>query len=139
MHIYAYMAYRLASAEEIAIQTYAKSELSGLGAALGGSGMRKFRWQTMDGQILTPPEMETTHLFYVIRMVYNHTVPPALRLPGGHWKEAEEWTPETKRRILIEMIKELAKRDDLPFALDVQLSIMRERCRQFGGTNYLLN
>lgn len=93
---------------------------------------------TQEGDVMTPDEMETTHLFYVIRMVYNHTAPPALRLPGGHWKEAERWPVKTKKRILRVMIAELAKRQDLPFALDVQLGIMRDRCRQFGGRDFLI-
>jgi hypothetical protein len=98
----------------------------------------EFLWATQDGEILTPEEMETTHLFYVIRMIYNHTAPQHLRLPGGHWQSWEEAPKELKIETLRVMGTELLKRDDLPTSLDIQLGIMRDRCCQFAAGRGLL-
>ncbi len=40
-----------------------------------------FLWLTHKGELLPLSEMATPHLFYALRMIYNHTVPEDLRTP----------------------------------------------------------
>jgi hypothetical protein len=54
--------------------------------------LRQFVWQTDKGKLLYPREMATEHLFYTIRMLFNHSVPPAFRV--GQFKRHDnvfEW------------------------------------------------
>ena len=41
-----------------------------------------FVWVTQDGGRLTPAQMKTPHLFYTLRMIFNHTAPPCYQIPG---------------------------------------------------------
>lgn len=41
---------------------------------------KTFRWITHDGRELKPSDMETTHCFYSLRMVWNNLVPESLRV-----------------------------------------------------------
>ena len=45
--------------------------------------MKHFKWITKDGRTYLPKDMDTTHIFHSIRMIWNHTVESRLRLPGN--------------------------------------------------------
>lgn len=40
---------------------------------------KQFVWTAQDGVEMTPQEMTTRHLFYTIRMIWNHTMPEESR------------------------------------------------------------
>jgi hypothetical protein len=41
-----------------------------------GAIVEGFRWRTRDGDRIAPAAMETRHLFYSLRMIWNNHVPP---------------------------------------------------------------
>lgn len=89
-----------------------------------------FVWVTQDGQHMRVDQMRTTHLFYAVRMIWNHTVPEQFRMPGGIYNGPEKWSVNRRRTAILAMLHELSQRTDLPVALDVQLGIMRDRAAQ---------
>lgn len=88
---------------------------------------KPFVWVTQDGEEMRPSEMKTTHLFYSLRMIWNHTAPPALQLPGGRYNGPQHWPIARRRAAVAALLDELTRRDDLPVSLDIQLGIMRQR------------
>lgn len=74
--------------------------------------LRPPTWTTADGRELEISKMETSHLFYCVRMVWNHSAPEAFKLRpfkrylmrGGR----EYWQPR-----LSAMVAELRTRENL--------------------------
>jgi hypothetical protein len=87
---------------------------------------KPFVWKTQDGQQMSVNEMRTTHLFYVVRMIWNHTMPKAYRLPGGNYNGPQHWSAQYRHAAVYAMLAELKTRTDLPVSLDVQLGMMRD-------------
>lgn len=75
--------------------------------------MTPFVWFTNDGAALRPSEMDTLHLFHLVRMLWNHTVPPEARLePFRAW--AVSWDADFRREAMDALSKELTKRELSP-------------------------
>lgn len=68
-----------------------------------------YRWSTHDSGLIAPRDMSTDHLFNTVRMVFNHTVPPAYVIPG-----CKKWrlklSLEQRTEALRHLIPELASR-----------------------------
>lgn len=91
--------------------------------------VREFIWTQQDGTPIAVSEMKTTHLFYALRMIWNHTVPPPFQLPGGRYNGPQNWSVKKRREAVRAFLVELSHRDDLPVSLDIQLGIMRDTAR----------
>jgi len=78
-----------------------------------------FVWVTHKNEELYPQSMATPHLFYALRMVFNHVVPPVFRVLGPlerdmkRYDDVKNWSTEYKTRAVEELSKELDTRDDL--------------------------
>lgn len=85
---------------------------------------RRLVWVSTDGTNYLLSEMATPHIFNCVRMIFNHTMPPAHRIEGGNpynlcleldeclmWMEA--------------MLEELSKRDNLTAYHIEQIQNMR--------------
>ena len=70
---------------------------------------RPFLWRTQDGQSYTPAQMRTSHLFYTVRMIFNHTAPACYRIPGCK-RYALKMEPEYLRAAVLAMVNELKER-----------------------------
>jgi hypothetical protein len=73
----------------------------------------KFRWESADGESFYPDEMATPHLFYSVRMLYNHSVAPFLRV--GQFKRragVADWPVEYRTQAFAALLSELRKRND---------------------------
>lgn len=68
-----------------------------------------FVWRTQDGEELRPAEMRTTHLFYTVRMVFNHTAPACYRIPLCKLY-AFNMPPDYLRAAILAIVLELKKR-----------------------------
>lgn len=76
-----------------------------------------FRWRDRDGVYHDIFEMKTSYIFFVLRMIWNHSVPKHMRITPykfysnlfGH----PFYTNEYVKNAAIAMIAELSKRDDL--------------------------
>lgn len=75
----------------------------------------RFLWVTHKGkEIVLPREMATPHLFYALRMIYNHSVPPCFRV--GEFKryiDVPNWDPRYRAQAIRAFVAELTKRDDI--------------------------
>lgn len=79
-----------------------------------------FRWQCMDGRILTLDEMETKHIFNSMKMIFNHLA----EAHGGepvwferHYEVYEEMCerfPQAQAEIIMLFLIEIERRGDLP-------------------------
>lgn len=93
----------------------------------------KLVWYGNNGTSYIIPEMETSHLFYCIRMVWNCTMPPhmtyGIRRPTN-WILNPHMLPYYKD-VLPSLFTELAKRNDLTDAASIaELKLMRTRALQ---------
>lgn len=95
---------------------------------------KPYVWKTHDGEFLTVTEMRTLHLFYTVRMLFNHTAPPALRIPGTKkWKLNH--TMVQRVDAVRAMMPELARRDDLPDWAKEQMAHMARAARSLFSTH----
>lgn len=86
-----------------------------------------FRWLTMKREVLTPQEMSTPHLYNCLKMIWNHTIPPAFRLiPYKPYKGIEKWTKKTRRWAITNLFNELMNRTDRSKWIDAGLFQMAE-------------
>jgi hypothetical protein len=70
-----------------------------------------FIWETEGGERLTPQEMRTSHLFYAVRMIFNHTAPATHQIAGcQRYNGPERWPIEYRRQALAAFIGELKTR-----------------------------
>lgn len=86
---------------------------------------KRYKWLMQDGTLVSPKDMATSHLFYTVRMIFNHSVPASKQIPG-----CKRWTlrlsPDSRREALEHMIRELSTRSDIqPWQWD-QLRHMRD-------------
>lgn len=86
----------------------------------------RYLWISKDGTPHYVRDMETYHLFYAARMIYNHSVPPAFRVlrPGEAFKRYDDvFTQEieAKRsayRILVDELNNRMLDPEIQYALD---------------------
>jgi hypothetical protein len=73
---------------------------------------KPFVWQTKDRRLILPRDMETSHLFRAMRMIWNHTAPAPFQLPGGRYRLGPRFTPEYRRHAFIQLAAEWMQRPD---------------------------
>lgn len=95
---------------------------------------RRFVWTCHDGRQMAPAEMQTSHLFYTVRMIFNHLAPPAFRIPGcKRWAGIDTMNREYLALALKSMALELQRRHELrplPGWMVAQLKQINEACGQ---------
>lgn len=64
------------------IQTIADIEEAARKIARGDYG--EYKWRDRDGNFHDPKAMETRHIFYVMLMIWNHSVPTELQVNFKH-------------------------------------------------------
>lgn len=73
-----------------------------------------WRWRDRTGQMRDPKRMTTNHLFFTIRMIWNHTMPVSARLRPYI---SYDFSPFYTKAYMLEAIKhltpELATRTDM--------------------------
>ncbi len=91
-----------------------------------------FHWRTVEGIVITPPAMTTTHLFHAARMVWNHTVEDPLRLmPYREWPAVYDWTADARRDAMEAFLTELAGRKDATPEHAVEIAHIRRHMAAF--------
>ena len=75
---------------------------------------RQFRWVTHDGAKLRPKDMDSSHLFNCIKMMYNNVMPAQLRVAGFIPRNISSLTrnPAYMERAIFELTRELMRRSD---------------------------
>lgn len=73
-----------------------------------------FMWRTRHGEYLQTSEMQTRHVFHVVRMLWNHSAPEHLKLyPHHKWSFGASYTPAYVKEAVRAMFLELSNRNDL--------------------------
>lgn len=91
------------------------------------SELTAFRWRDRDSKLHRVSEMRTAHVFYVLRMIWNHSMPEEARTHNyRRYRFDSSYTVEYMQEAARVMLAELERRDDLDPALTSQLCHMRE-------------
>lgn len=74
-----------------------------------------FLWLTHSGDLVAPADMATQHLYYAIRMLFNHTVPAKYRTPESvqeikKYTDVPRWSKAYKKAATKALWAELNKR-----------------------------
>lgn len=93
-----------------------------------------FKWRTGGGVFIAPADMETRHLYFTVRMIWNHTVPEQFKLrPFNEYIFPPIYTTEFMAEALKHMLCELAVRKDLPEHWAQNLNYMVKTASQILG------
>jgi hypothetical protein len=88
----------------------------------------RFVWETDDGDFLCLSEMATKHLFYTLRMLFNHSVPPVFRIgwcPKNRHEGVFDWPADYREQAIRKIYHELTEhRSDLDPDLQEELDDM---------------
>ncbi len=93
-----------------------------------------FVWVTKDGQELSVADMTTTHLFWSVRMVFNHTVEPEHQLaPFRPCVGVGQWPTDYRQEAFDLMLAEIARRPkgDLTVEQRAEVEVMRRKRGEF--------
>ena len=73
-----------------------------------------FKWRDRKGNFHAPRDMETHHLFFTLRMIWNHSAPEELKiLPYKKYAFSSFYTPQYVREAVRYLCRELSLRTDL--------------------------
>lgn len=76
-------------------------------------------WIDSDGMVWYPQDMSTKHLFFTVRMLWNHLCPPEMRFepykeyPSLYYGLREPTNAKRLRALLPVMLRELERRPDM--------------------------
>ena len=84
-------------------------------------------------------QMETRHLFYTVRMIWNHSAPVALRLfPYKRYTFGARYTGSYMRDAVAAMVTELNRRHPIPVEYEQDLRVMCENLRAWKANLYVI-
>lgn len=76
---------------------------------------QNFEWRDRAGKFHKPADMTTSHLFFTVRIIWNHTVPNELRITPyrKYTFDHDIYTTEYMKNAVYFLTKELHTRNDL--------------------------
>lgn len=85
-----------------------------------------WRWRTHGDGEVAPSSMATTHLFFTLRMIWNHGMPTHMHVGGRtrQWRFGARHNPQYMRQAIVQIGAELFTRTDLPASYRAQLDEM---------------
>lgn len=90
-----------------------------------------FKWKPNGAPEISVNKMETRHLWFTLRMIWNHTMPEHQRFkPYRHYSFGPKYTSEYMLEAVKEILKELAGRKDMQESWWKELLMMDGICRQ---------
>lgn len=91
-----------------------------------------FLWKQHQGGHIRVEKMTTTHIFFSLRMLFNHLVDrESLRIPGcKQWGGIRRWSPDYIRRSTRALLAVLRTRTDLPPNLRAQFDHIVRVCAE---------
>ncbi len=82
-------------------------------------------WKTLNDKFIPISQMDTHHLFYTVRMIWNHVVPKKFKLYSMYEYTFSSWyTKERLQQALCNMLFTLAQRSDIKSTWKAQLNYM---------------
>lgn len=111
----------------MATEIIAKPDLKSIGEYLNTPLALPFEWRGRGGVMHKPQEMATSHLFFTLRMIWNHKMPPAARLvPFQLYSFGPTYTDEYFKTAIAHLYTELCNRTDLSQEATAGLKHMHE-------------
>lgn len=85
-----------------------------------------WRWITSRGEHMPPASMATTHLFFTLRMIWNHSMPRHMHVGYNvkRWRFGIRHRPSYMRQAIVHLGAELFTRTDLPAWMQEELRQM---------------
>lgn len=83
-----------------------------------------FLWRDGSGKLHAPSTMVTRHLFFTLRLIWNHTMPEHARLPGNLYTFSPYYKPAYLKDAIRALTIELATREDMQPDWKDQLAFM---------------
>lgn len=83
--------------------------------AVFGAIVAGWKWRSRTDGDVEPAAMETRHLFYTLRMVWNHTMPGHMTVGRNvkRWSFGARHSPQYLQEAVVQIGAELLQRDDL--------------------------
>jgi len=98
-----------------------------------------FVWIGKGGVPYLPVEMETSHLFFTVRMIWNHSAPENMKIkPYKRYLFGPTYTNEYMLSAIASLLRELCRRDDMT-AYFVECLQHMKSCVSTKGTNEIKN
>lgn len=84
---------------------------------------KEFQWKDIYHNFHYPKDMETRHIFFTLRMIWNHTMPQKI---GTYviYTFSEFYTPEYFKKAIVNLAAELLTRTDLQESWKSELRAM---------------
>lgn len=88
---------------------------------------KAWEWRDKDGYFHEVSVMETSHLFFTLRMIWNHSMPEEVKLkPYKHYSFTAFYTKEYMKEAIFNIGAELFKRTDLSQSQMTELQYMAQ-------------
>lgn len=95
--------------------------------AINKSDDNKWTWKDREDNYYLPHKMETRHLFYTFRMIWNHSMPNDAKIyPYHEYRFGSFYTTEYMMVAARRMFNELLIREDIPENFIAQLEFMKD-------------
>lgn len=98
-----------------------------------------WRWRTSREGDVTPASMRTTHLFYTLRMIWNHSMPTSMKVGRNvqMYRFGARHDARYMRSAIIHIGAELFGRDDLSAWMKRELDEMAAHLRKVPGKSFI--
>lgn len=91
-----------------------------------------WRWRSADGHRWAPSEMETRHVWFTLRMIWHHTVPPRMYLGRfRRYRFGEFYSDAYFRTAIQQLYMELLVRDDMKPEWRRELALLESHLQAF--------
>lgn len=75
---------------------------------------KEFEWRAKTGVFYAPRNMKTSHVFFTLKMIWNHSTPEHMHIvPFKSYRFSDYYTIGYMTKAVRHLSKELAKRSDL--------------------------
>lgn len=93
-------------------------------------------WRQQHGREIAPADMDTRHLFYTMRMIWNHSMPEAMHVGEDikRYRFGSRHPPSYMQQAIVHIGAELFDRTDLTFAQYETLGKMAAHFAQHKAT-----
>ena len=98
----------------------------------GSKDITNFKWRSAGGRKYNPSEMETKHLFYTIRMIWNNFMPNPVPDNPKFYVFGPTYTKPYMQDALISLGLELSKRKDIDDKFMKQILWMSDELKKYG-------
>lgn len=85
-----------------------------------------YQWRDRFGNFHHPGEMESSHIYHVVCMIWNHTMPIKTNPNYRKYKFGKFYTEDYMKLSIVFLVRELFNRDDLDPVWMATLDMMHE-------------